>query len=150
MGRNCAQYKTQYSAQYRRVRAEQMSDIHRAGTRAKLAPRREPYWRHLEGTGYIGYRKMPSGVETWQARWRGDDGKPLQKSLGKVSKANDFTAASTAARSWFGQRGQGVPKAGTVEEACKAYVKNLAKEKPEAPQGWVRYFVREEVVALQE
>lgn len=117
-----------------------MADIHRAGTRQKLSPRREPYWRHLEGTGYIGYRKMPSGVETWQARWRGEDGKPLQKSLGKVSKGNDYAAASTAARNWFNQCAQGVPKAGTVEEACKAYVRNMAKEKPGTAEDSIQRF----------
>jgi integrase len=86
----------------------------------------------LEGTGYIGYRKMESGSQTWQARWRGDDGKPLQKSLGRVTKANDFAAAKKAAEDWFNQCAQGVTKAETVEAACKAYVKNLAKEKPDA------------------
>jgi integrase len=109
-----------------------MTDIQKAGIRADLPARREPFWRHLEGTGYIGYRKMESGVQTWQAKWRGGDGKPLQKSLGKLTKANDFAAASKAAREWFAQCAQGITKAGTVEEACKAYVKNLGKEKPDA------------------
>lgn len=109
-----------------------MTDINKAGVRAALPPRREPYWRHLEGTGYIGYRKMESGSETWQARWRPDRGTPLQQSLGRLSKANDFAAASKAAREWFAQCEQGVPKAGTVEEACKAYVDNISVMKPDA------------------
>ena len=107
-------------------------EINKAQVRKTLLPRREPYWRHLEGTGHIGYRKMPSGVETWQARWRGDDGKPLQKSLGRVTGRSDYLTACKAARDWFAQCEQGIPQSVTVEGACKAYVENLEVLKPNA------------------
>jgi hypothetical protein len=109
-----------------------MTDVHRAGVRAKLKARNEPYWRHVEGTGYIGYRKPISGTQTWQARWRSGDGKRLQQSFGRVTKANDFAAASQAARDWFNKCEQGVVRFHTVEDASRAYLRNMAEEKPDA------------------
>ena len=44
--------------------------INRAKTRKALKPRREPYWLNVAEGGYLGYRKMESGSETWIARWR--------------------------------------------------------------------------------
>lgn len=62
-----------------------MTDIHKVGHRQKLAARRESYWRHVEGSGYIGYRKMPkTGSETWLARWYSDDKKREYCSLGNL------------------------------------------------------------------
>jgi integrase len=99
-----------------------MAEIHKVGERRKLLARNEPYWRHIEGAGYIGYRKSPTGLESWQAKWRGRDGKPIQKSLGRVTDKHDYEAALAEARTWFEQCDFGATRAVTVEGACKAYV----------------------------
>src|SRR5262245_16348987 len=100
-----------------------MSEIHKAGIRKNLPARNEPYWRHLEGAGYIGYRKSPTGRESWQAKWRGlirgDNGEVyegvLQKSLGRVTEKNDYEVALTQARVLFEQWEFGATRAVTVE-----------------------------------
>jgi hypothetical protein len=105
-------------------------EIQKAGVRKSLPARSQPYWKHLEKTGYLGYRKTTFGFEAWSARWRDEAGKTFQHALGRVTLHNDYTAAKTAAEKWFKLCERGSPQAGTVEEACKAYVANLRALKP--------------------
>lgn len=118
-----------------------MRDLSKVGVRQKLPLRNEPYWQSLGGTGYIGYRKSESGVETWQARWRGEyldqstgtvKSGVFQRSLGKLSDENDYQAACKEAQIWITQCERGIPKTATVEDACKAYVRNCGKDRPTA------------------
>jgi hypothetical protein len=93
--------------------------------RAKLKPRREPYWLALgDITGaYVGFRRGP---ETWIARYR-EDGRQNYHQLGKFE---DHRAAIRAARDWIKARDQGVTDdSATVADACLAYLSNLEQEK---------------------
>ena len=48
--------------------------IDTVAARAKLAPRREPYWRRLAVGRHLGYRFMAAdGDGTWVAKYRDDD-----------------------------------------------------------------------------
>jgi integrase len=95
--------------------------------RTKLSPRREPYWRRLDGTGYIGFRKMTT--ESWIARWRGEDSKLFFETLGRVSKINNFAAASKQARGFFQRCEIGMTDIYTVKDACEAYIANFEEIK---------------------
>lgn len=84
--------------------------IHQATIRAKLQPRREPYWgAPLEPGRFIGYRKMPHpkrpeivGSETWVARARTEDtGRQRFRALGAISDTFGYSEACKAAREWF-------------------------------------------------
>lgn len=94
--------------------------------RAKLAPRREPYWQPLQKGAAVGFRKLESGDGTWIARWRDEAGKQRYRALGNL---DDFDAAAKAARDWVTTCEQGAtPAITTVSEACKAYVEGLKAE----------------------
>lgn len=94
--------------------------------RARLAPRREPYWGRLEEGFFLGYRKLDQGEGTWVARLR-EDGKQHYNALGTF---DDHDAAAKAAHAWRKQRDQGVTKGDlTVADACREYVKHLKTDK---------------------
>ncbi|MEQ8857757.1 MAG: site-specific integrase [Pseudomonadales bacterium] len=101
--------------------------IHLKNERARLAPRREPYWRHIDVGRHVGYRKMDSGSETWIARWTDDEARYHYKSLGSLA-ARTWSDAKKAAEAWFGQCEAGVVRAGTVEQLCRDYVDNRRVE----------------------
>lgn len=111
--------------------------IHQATQRAKLPVRHEPYWRSV-GAGYLGYRKHSNPADSfWVARWTsgelqasGARRKTYQKRLG-LEQDLSFEAAQAAALAWFEQCAGGVVRAGTVEEACRAYVDNMRIQKNE-------------------
>jgi integrase len=91
--------------------------------RARLKPRRNPYYMPLdiEG-GFIGYRATAG---TWIARLR-MDGKQKLHSLGKFE---DHREAIRAAKKWMRALLQGVDPSGTVHDACVDYLKALKEEK---------------------
>lgn len=96
-----------------------------AAGRAKLAPRREPYWLPVPDiTGaYVGFRRGP---DTWIARLR-EDGRQVYHQLGRFE---DHRAAVRAARNWFQERAQGITvHDATVADACCSYLSNLEQEK---------------------
>lgn len=105
--------------------------IDTVAARAKLKPRREPYWLPLGDItgGYVGFRRGP---ETWIARLY-EDGRQRYHQLGQFK---DHRAALRAAREWITAIRQGVKTVdATVADACRAYVANLAKIKsPRASQ----------------
>lgn len=93
--------------------------------RAKLDPRREPYWSRIEEGFFLGYRKIDQGDGTWIARVR-EDGKQKYQALGTF---DDYDNAAKAARDWQQQRGQGVTKTDlTVSDVCREYVTHLKTE----------------------
>lgn len=109
-------------------------EIHLAGVRRSLKPRREPYWAAPIARGkFIGYRKIDDDAGTWIARRRDDSGRQEYRSLGLVSEAFDFDKAKEAARAWFKVRETGVTdELVTVADACRAYVEDRKIEKGEA------------------
>ena len=99
--------------------------IQRDHVRAKLAPRREPYWRQIAPGRFLGFRKTEAGSETWIARW--------QRTTNALGPVVDFTytQALAAAEQWFSECEQGVVRAPTVWEACEAYLANVGAMKRE-------------------
>lgn len=103
--------------------------IDRSTTRAKLEPRREPYWgAPIERGLFIGFRKLDAGG-TWIARWRDEDGRQRYQSLGHADVVS-YEDAQAKARAWRKGLAAGVEATGTetVEDACKAYVADLRVE----------------------
>ena len=119
--------------------------------RAKLKPRRDPYWQRLAQGRYIGFRKMRRGAEgTWLARIRvpervgttyirPDGTEAIYTSPYEPSPLGDFAhlpegerfdAAKRAAEAWFKHidHGGAFEKA-TVADACKQYVERLREKK---------------------
>jgi integrase len=95
--------------------------------RAKLAPRREPYFVRLSAGVFVGFRKLDSGSGTWIGRYRTDDSKQVFKSFGEFEEYDD---ASKAVTEWAKGLASGVQHASTtVSDACKLYVENRRKEK---------------------
>ena len=95
--------------------------------RAKLEPRRDPYWKALKTGAYVGYRKLESGLGTWIARWRDEAGKQKFRALGEF---DSYDQAAKEAMNWFEQNETGTStKATTVEEVCRLYVEHLKTEK---------------------
>lgn len=91
--------------------------------RAELASRPAPHFVRLESGLFLGYRAMKSGVGTWIARKRGDDGKQSTFALGTFA---EYADAARAARKWAGAVDAGVTDHRvTVAEACKFYVENM-------------------------
>jgi site-specific recombinase XerD len=106
--------------------------IDKARTRARLAPRREPYWGAPIARGlFVGFRKLPAGG-AWIARWRDEDGRQRYQSFGHAD-AMSYEDAAAKARAWCKSLAAGVEATGTetVEDACKAYVADLRLEKRE-------------------
>lgn len=95
--------------------------------RARLAPRREPYWQKV-GTGRaIGLRKIDADRATWIAKWRDTDTKDRAiHRLGDATDAFGFDEAAKAAAAWFEDRERGI-RGGDVEtvaDLCRAYLKD--------------------------
>ena len=109
-----------------------MSNIRSKTARAKLKARREPHWQPLKAGRALGYRKMPSGTESWVARLRsGETGKQSYRALGKLTDTFCYDEALAAAEGWFAERDAGVVIDGpfTVADACREYVAELRREK---------------------
>lgn len=102
--------------------------INTVAARAKLKPRREPYWDRICKGFYLGFRKMSSDSEgTWSIRSMGNEGKETYKTLGDFSDrppADRYDAAQKAAKTHAEhmERGGNV-EAITVGEACARLVK---------------------------
>lgn len=98
--------------------------------RAKLEPRREPYWAKLDTGFYLGFRRLTVGG-TWIARLRDDvTGKQLYHALGAFdeSERNEkaYPAAVEAARKWRDAQMSGVTQHDlTVWDACEHYLDYL-------------------------
>jgi len=103
--------------------------------RARLVPRRDPYWQRISKGRYLGYRKMTSAGEgTWSARTLdAGSGKQLRKPLGDFSTLPDHQradAALKAAQAWFDHLDKGGSTiVTTVRAACSRYVEHLHQTK---------------------
>lgn len=95
------------------------ADLKSKSARAKLAPRREPYWARVEAGLFVGYRAPETGDGTWIARRREGDGQQYRAlgTLGSLDEAVKLT------KEWGGAVDSGAThKAVTVTDACQAYV----------------------------
>lgn len=122
-------------------------NIERSNVRAKLEPRREPYWNSL-GTGRaIGFRKSEVGPGTWIARWTEPsktDGERPKYRMGSLGSADerDYAAALDEANKFFTaserdwknrQAGTVIEDVVTVTDGCRRYVEHLRVTKGERP-----------------
>lgn len=109
-----------------------MAQIHKAGVRKSLKPRREPYWERIQRGQYLGYRKLDGGSGTWIARRRGDDGRHSYKSLGFDTDAFGFDEAKVQAEHWFKLKEADIKdEVVTVADACRRYVDERRTSKSE-------------------
>lgn len=113
-----------------------MQHIHQVTQRARLAPRREPYWAPLSKGRHVGYRKMSDGAGTWVARYY-DEGtrKKTYKALGDFSLQPDhqrYDLATRAAAQWFEHISRGgLTTVTTVKDACDHYVTHQRRMRSE-------------------
>lgn len=113
-----------------------MQRIHQVAQRARLAPRREPYWAPLSKGRYVGYRKMSEGAGTWIARFY-DEGKrkKIYKALGDFSLLPEhqrYDSATRAATQWFEHLARGgLTIVTTVGDACAHYVSHQRRMRSE-------------------
>ena len=110
--------------------------IDTVSARARLQPRRPPYWQRDSKGNYIGYRKMTAdSAGTWWARRRDEaSGRQIEHALGDLTDVPDhqrFDRATAAARDWFRHldKGGSTGKA-TIKDACERYVAHLRATKP--------------------
>jgi integrase len=113
-------------------------ELHKARIRAKLPPRKEPFWGpNVADDLCVGFRKVDEETGYWLARWRRSDPLPGQRRyeedpLGLVTAENDYEAARTAALRWREGKHAGVTKEGfTIADACREYVEDRQREKGE-------------------
>ncbi|HMP11181.1 tyrosine-type recombinase/integrase [Hydrogenophaga sp.] len=103
--------------------------INTAKARDALTPRKSPYWHKLSKGCHLGFRKISrSAPGAWQVKYRDDDGKTTEHSLGSFDTAppgERFDLAKKAAEQWLAHMGKGGSTGGeTVADACREYVKN--------------------------
>ncbi len=121
--------------------------LDRVDARARLKPRRDPYWQRLSAGRYVGFRRMATGAAgTWLARAYNPEKLPTKerKAPGgyEFEKLGDFAtlpekerfdAAKLAAEAHFQHMDMGGSAARlTVKRACELYVEKLKLERSEA------------------
>lgn len=104
--------------------------------RARLRPRREPYWERIAAGQHVGYRRLPQGEGSWIARYRDPQTEQRAiRSFGAIADTEDrgaFDRACEQARAWFKELESGVdPGAKTVGDACQRYAASLGP--PDSP-----------------
>jgi integrase len=102
--------------------------------RGKLAARRDPYWQRISQGLFVGFRKMTSGTTgTWMIRYRSENRKQLQKSLGSLEQFpafERFDRAVDAAKKLITHLHQGgSTETSTVMDACDAYTTKIRELK---------------------
>lgn len=104
-----------------------MDRIDSKPARARLKPRKEPYWFRLGPGRHLGYR---AEGKTWIAKYRDSaTGERPQKALGTIEpsgKKDSFHVALAQATAWFEQTAAGIaPKGTDVATVCRDYVAEL-------------------------
>ncbi|KVQ61026.1 tyrosine-type recombinase/integrase [Burkholderia territorii] len=117
--------------------AQAKESIRTKTARAKLAPRRDPYWLQVVKGLHIGYRKAAEGG-TWIGRRKGAEGRYQFHSFGTVDTyggtVDEFESASRKVREWAdsmaaaetAKEHKATPR--TVAEVCALYVEDRRKE----------------------
>jgi integrase len=107
--------------------------------RAKLEPRREPYWYLLSLGVSLGFRKGAGAGGTWIGRRKGEDAKYLFSTFGSDA-AKEFDEVQKEVAKWasepiqtFVPEPEPEPKPVMVSDVCAAYVANLKIEKGAKP-----------------
>ncbi len=99
-----------------------MATIKTAAGRAKLAPRREPYWEQIVVGRHLGFRAGPG---TWVAKVQQDGSRQIAR-LGDLVTHPDYKDALEAARDFFSHvDGGGSSKRLTVKQAMESYVAGI-------------------------
>lgn len=98
--------------------------------RAKIAPRRDPYWQRVSRGLCVGFRKMSNDTSgTWFARYRDEGKAQLRQTLGTLDNfapSERFDKAATAVRTWINAATIGkISGSCTVKDACDAYTKRV-------------------------
>ncbi|MFM1907984.1 MAG: hypothetical protein RLZZ591_1661 [Pseudomonadota bacterium] len=112
--------------------------LHSVSSRARLKPRRDPYFERLSVGLHVGYRKMQAdSTGTWSIRLRDpDNGKAVVTSLGTLENYPDnerFDKAAEEGRRLLNHASAGgITTAKTIKDVCNAYVKFLSSTKGEA------------------
>lgn len=98
-------------------------DINTPAKRAKLPPRREPYWHQLDRGRFIGYRKTSTGG-AWIAR--------LGKKQGSLGTGLlEWPEAVAAVHEWCDDQTRGGNGKYTFRDSVEAYCNNIRIEKDE-------------------
>jgi integrase len=102
--------------------------------RAKIKPRRDPYWQRVSQGLFVGFRKMSTDTAgTWFARYRDSEKSQLRQPLGTLEKfpaSERFDRAATAAKAWLIELNSGQRiESWTVLEACDYYTKRVRELK---------------------
>ena len=109
--------------------------IHKVADRAKLNPRREPYWQRVSKGCFLGFRKTVSDSKgNWLARFRDPGtGKQLYVPLGDFGnfpESDRFDIAKNSANEWFRHLNKGgSPDLVTVRQICLRYVAHVERQK---------------------
>ena len=109
--------------------------IQKVSDRAKLHPRREPYWQRISKGCFLGFRRTVSNSKgNWIARFRdAGTGKQLFVSLGdfgNFSESERFDIAKNNADEWFRHLDKGgSPDVITVRQACLRYLIHVEQQK---------------------
>lgn len=112
--------------------------INTVAARAKLKPRREPYWHRISKGFYLGFRKMTAtSAGSWVLRTTSEDNaKDTYKTLGDYPELADhqrFDAAMAEAMKLVEHIGKGgitTPK--TIRDVCDNYVAHIRQTKTES------------------
>lgn len=108
--------------------------IDTVSARAKLPPRREPYWQRVSSGLYLGFRKMTrESVGSWVIRFRDQTGRQAFEALGSLEHLpahERFDGGVKLVRAWA-ERSPTNKTAGpvTVADACEQYVVHVGSEK---------------------
>ncbi len=107
--------------------------IHLSSVRAKLAPRREPYWTTLAKGRHLGYRKIDATRGSWVARLN-FEGKQIYNALGADGEGFGIDEARVLALSWYALKADGIrtDEVVTVADAARRYVDDRKASKSEA------------------
>jgi integrase len=99
-----------------------MATIKTAAGRAKLAPRREPYWEQIVVGKHLGFRAGPG---TWVAKVHQDGSRQIAR-LGDLVDLPDYKDALEAARGFFFHvDGGGSSNRSTVKQAMEKYIAGI-------------------------
>jgi hypothetical protein len=132
-----------------------MANLASRKVRAKLEPRREPYWSRIRKGCFLGYRALDHGAGTWIARYRNAaERKQDYRALGSFDdgKASAFDQAAKVAAKFFDDCDAGIrPEVTTVWAACTQYIAHLRAEegdtKADAEQARLTRLVKGEPLA---
>lgn len=116
-----------------------MERIDTVSGRAKLTPRREPYWAKVGNGQHVGFRRSEDGG-AWIARaYDAGTKSRAYRALGDmtgVTPSDQYDAAVKLAREWFEHIEQGgSTDARTVGDACARYVDHIRETKGDKAAG---------------